>query len=64
VKVNPEGSEKGAGRVNRGGSWFSAATFCRVALRYGIDAAYTSSPLGFRIVMPVRKSSEDKPTRP
>ena len=45
--VNPGG---GSNRVNRGGSWYYYARFCRSALRLRDSPDYTYYSLGFRLV--------------
>lgn len=46
---DPHGSASGAGRVIRGGSWFTYAWYCRAADRYYSNPDYSNSNLGFRI---------------
>lgn len=50
--MGPEESEKGNdfGRVVRGGSWNYESDYCRVALRNRNEPAYSSNPIGFRLV--------------
>ena len=48
--MDPIGPSTGAHRVLRGGSWSSAATIARVAMRNGYAPAFRSSSLGFRFV--------------
>jgi formylglycine-generating enzyme required for sulfatase activity len=44
--------ERGDGRVQRGGSYWSAAKSCRVAYRHSDDPARRSEIYGFRLVSP------------
>lgn len=37
-------------RVNRGGSWFREARFCRLALRFNSDPAFRLGYVGFRLL--------------
>jgi len=62
MKVNPEGSDKSAHRVARGGSWDNDAMDCRVANRGSDDATNTSYNLGFRLALsvPARKSRDER----
>lgn len=48
---NPEGPLKGSNRVNRGGSWYSSASSCRVANRYDYYANYRYGIMGFRFAL-------------
>jgi formylglycine-generating enzyme required for sulfatase activity len=48
---NPRGPSSGSYRVMRGGSWFKAATDCRVAYRSNIGPAKRGSNSGFRVVL-------------
>ena len=50
AQFNPTGPSSGSYRVNRGGSWYLSAGYCRVANRdrYGPSDRYGS--LGFRVV--------------
>ena len=47
--VDPQGPEKGEGRVLRGGSWSGHPGFCRSACRYGYDPGGRGSGVGFRL---------------
>ena len=49
--VDPKGPNNASDRVNRGGSWFDDAGFCRSAYRYGHSAGYRNSNLGLRCVL-------------
>ncbi|HOF24508.1 MAG TPA: formylglycine-generating enzyme family protein [Thermotogota bacterium] len=49
AQTNPTGSSNGAGRVNRGGSWYSYAQSCRVASRYYLTPVNGASNIGFRV---------------
>ncbi|MCX6875856.1 MAG: SUMF1/EgtB/PvdO family nonheme iron enzyme [Verrucomicrobia bacterium] len=47
---DPRGAASGTDRVNRGGSWYSLAYFCRVGSRSGYDPAVSSNRyVGFRL---------------
>jgi formylglycine-generating enzyme required for sulfatase activity len=48
---DPAGPAAGDTRVLRGGSWFSAAWYCRSAYRYWADPATRAAHVGFRVVM-------------
>jgi formylglycine-generating enzyme required for sulfatase activity len=47
---DPKGPPSGSHRVSKGGSWRSAARFCRSAHRYGVDPGYRRPTRGFRLV--------------
>ena len=47
---NPTGPSSGSHRVNRGGSWYNYASYCRVASRSFYAPSYCDSNLGFRVV--------------
>jgi formylglycine-generating enzyme required for sulfatase activity/serine/threonine protein kinase len=52
--VDPQGPDKGVGKVARGGSWDYGAVKCRSAQRYGGDVltrSFTNFAFGFRVVM-------------
>jgi formylglycine-generating enzyme required for sulfatase activity len=49
--TNPTGPSSGAGRVFRGGSWFSSEDRCRSAFRYGYNPDLKYANLGFRLVL-------------
>jgi hypothetical protein len=55
--INPIGPESGSDRVNRGGCWFSQASCCRSAIRYGDDPSARDNYLGFRLLL----SSSERP---
>ncbi len=42
----------GSYRVDRGGSWYFSATYCRVAIRNGNTPGHSNNNLGFRAVLP------------
>jgi len=42
-------SKEGAGRVDRGGSWFNDAQFCRISDRYAFSPGNRSKSIGFRL---------------
>ena len=47
-EANPSGPPSGSSRVDRGGSWFIRAFFCRAAFRSRGDPSFWGSALGFR----------------
>lgn len=49
-QTNPVGPTGGSNRVNRGGSWSSNASDCRVSYRSNPDPDYRSRIIGFRLV--------------
>ena len=49
--ANPDGPNKGAFRVLRGGSWISNPAYCRVANRGWDRPEYADDFLGFRLVL-------------
>ena len=51
AQTNPTGPSSGSYRVNRGGSWNSSASRCRVAYRFGNSPGFRFSFLGFRVVL-------------
>ena len=48
---NPTGPSKGSKRVNRGGSWFSYATLCRLSYRAAEVPGYRDFGTGFRLAL-------------
>lgn len=50
-QVDPQGSEKGTGKVFRGGGWYSAGSLLRSARRYNLNPDFHYNFVGFRIVM-------------
>ncbi|MBO5961187.1 MAG: SUMF1/EgtB/PvdO family nonheme iron enzyme [Paludibacteraceae bacterium] len=48
---NPVGPSSGSDRVYRGGSWYSSASYCRVAIRHSYSPGNRDSYLGFRVVL-------------
>jgi len=48
--VDPIGPASGTSRVDRGGSFYSAARYCRSAYRGGLEPERRSAGLGFRVV--------------
>ncbi|MBQ8055273.1 MAG: formylglycine-generating enzyme family protein [Paludibacteraceae bacterium] len=48
---NPVGPSSGSNRVNRGGSWYDNASYCRVANRGYDSPGGRSDYLGFRVVL-------------
>ncbi len=49
--VDPTGPETGEYRVNRGGSCFNYANFCRSATRISSDPSYDKDFFGFRVAL-------------
>ena len=49
--IDPTGAEKGANRVNRGGSWCGGARFCRLANRDYDTPTSRYDYLGFRVLL-------------
>ncbi len=50
--INPQGLSSGSYRVGRGGGWGSGNNLSRVANRRHWDSSYSSSFVGFRLVLP------------
>lgn len=50
AQTNPRGAKTGSYRVLRGGSWYLAAAYCRVAYRSLNGPAYRNYHYGFRVV--------------
>ena len=50
AQTNPTGPSSGSSRVLRGGSWYSRASYCRVANRLNNAPSSRSSNYGFRVV--------------
>ena len=50
-QTNPTGASSGSIRVNRGGSWYYGAQYCRSANRLSYAPSYRSGNLGFRLVV-------------
>jgi len=50
--TNPKGPTSGSYRVLRGGSWFNAASYCRVASRNRGTPSGGDPDFGFRVVSP------------
>jgi len=48
---NPKGPEKGTYRVDRGGSWFDDAQYCRSTDRDSSTPDYRNGNVGFRLVL-------------
>ncbi len=48
---NPQGPEKGAVRVLRGGAWLLFAQFCRVAYRFRNSPDFRFNLIGFRLAL-------------
>ena len=51
-QTNPTGPSSGSYRVNRGGSWYGGAQYCRSSGRGDYDPSGGNSALGFRLVAP------------
>jgi sulfatase modifying factor 1 len=51
AQTNPRGIKSGSFRVLRGGSWFLASTYCRVASRSLLTPGFRYSYYGFRMVL-------------
>jgi formylglycine-generating enzyme required for sulfatase activity len=51
AQTNPTGATSGSYRVNRGGSWYSSAQFCRSAHRRNIRPSDSYISIGFRVVL-------------
>ena len=51
AQTDPTGPTSGSSRVNRGGSWCSSATHCRVAFRYWNNASFRNISLGLRLAL-------------
>jgi formylglycine-generating enzyme required for sulfatase activity len=49
AQTNPYNSATGSNRVNRGGYWYSDASYVRVAFRVNVSPTYAFYDLGFRI---------------
>jgi formylglycine-generating enzyme required for sulfatase activity len=54
-ETNPTGALSDRGRVRRGGGWYYAANYCRVAYRTGHNPSSTYNDSGFRLVLPVER---------
>ena len=48
---DPTGPGTGVHRVDRGGSWYNGARFCRSARRAGREPGFRNSDLGFRVAL-------------
>ena len=51
AQTNPTGASSGSSRVNRGGSWFNNAKFCRSSRRYNNSPDSRRGDLGLRLVL-------------
>ncbi len=51
AQTNPKGPYGGSYRVNRGGSWFSDARYCRSSIRDGSNPSYRNYKLGLRLAL-------------
>ncbi len=52
AQTNPKGASSGSYRVNRGGSWYSLARFCRASYRFSDSPDFRNYNVGFRLVSP------------
>ena len=50
-QTNPTGPSTGSNRVMRGGSWYSNATYCRVASRYYYSPSGRDKVIGVRLAL-------------
>ena len=50
--TDPQGPDLGSYRVNRGGSWFNYAWYCRSSNHYSINPSSGYFNLGFRLALP------------
>lgn len=50
-QTNPKGPYDGSFRVNRGGSWFDVARYCRSSFRIIINPAFRFNYLGLRLAL-------------
>lgn len=51
AQTNPTGPSSGSYRVDRGGSWYNDASYCRVASRNYNSPGFRYGNLGFRVVL-------------
>jgi formylglycine-generating enzyme required for sulfatase activity len=51
AQTNPTGPSSGSDRVNRGGSWYNNAEYCRVSFRVGNHPGSRGEIIGFRLVL-------------
>lgn len=51
IALDPPGMAPGVNRVDRGGSWFSEAGYCRSAQRDGVAPEISYNQFGFRLVL-------------
>ncbi|MDY4891115.1 MAG: SUMF1/EgtB/PvdO family nonheme iron enzyme, partial [Prevotella sp.] len=51
AQTNPTGASSGSGRVNRGGSWFSSAKYCRSSYRSNHTPGGRDYYLGLRLAL-------------
>ena len=51
TQTDPVGAVSGSYRVNRGGSWYSSARFCRVSYRSVSTPTYRYGNVGFRLAL-------------
>ena len=50
-QTNPTGPSSASGRMNRGGSWYNYARYCRVANRGSFAPGIRTSSLGLRLAL-------------
>ena len=50
-QTDPQGPDKGPGRVSRGGSWLVSSKSCRTSSRYNQGTAYRNDNQGFRLAL-------------
>jgi formylglycine-generating enzyme required for sulfatase activity len=60
LAVDPTGPKKGSDRVDRGGSWWNSARFCRSAIRGRSTPSYRNFNLGFRVATVPRTGPASK----
>ena len=57
-QTNPTGPSSASGRVNRGGSWYNYARYCRVANRGSFAPGIRTSSLGLRLALSQLRTTE------
>ena len=57
-QTNPTGPSSGSGRMNRGGSWYNYAKYCRVANRGSYAPSIRTSSLGLRLALSQLRTTE------
>ena len=53
-----DASNDSGSKVTRGGSWFSTPQYCRSAIRNSNAPGYRSYTIGFRVILPLRRSEK------